>query len=69
LHLRPTLHRNHRTIFILGESDHWLAAARLCMMWKLFLAAHKVVQPGPDGFTWYYALLVYNPFEEHGGRQ
>jgi len=21
----------------------------------------------PDGFMWYYALLVYNPFEEHGG--
>ena len=21
----------------------------------------------PDGFTWYYALPVYNPFEEHGG--
>ena len=20
----------------------------------------------PDGFIWYYALLVYNPFEEHG---
>jgi hypothetical protein len=23
----------------------------------------------PDGFISYYALLVYNPFEEHGGRQ
>lgn len=21
----------------------------------------------PDGFMWYYALPVYNPFEEHGG--
>jgi hypothetical protein len=21
----------------------------------------------PDGFTWYSALPVYNPFEEHGG--
>ena len=21
----------------------------------------------PDGFMWYYALSVYNPFEEHGG--
>jgi hypothetical protein len=21
----------------------------------------------PDGFMWYYELLVYNPFEEHGG--
>jgi hypothetical protein len=21
----------------------------------------------PDGFIWYYALVVYNPFEEHGG--
>jgi hypothetical protein len=21
----------------------------------------------PDGFMWYYALLVYNSFEEHGG--
>jgi hypothetical protein len=21
----------------------------------------------PDGFIWYYALPVYNPFEEHGG--
>lgn len=23
----------------------------------------------PDGFTWYYALPVYNPFEEWGGRR
>ena len=23
----------------------------------------------PDGFMWYYALPVYNPFEEHGGRR
>jgi hypothetical protein len=23
----------------------------------------------PDGFISYYTLLVYNPFEEHGGRQ
>ena len=22
----------------------------------------------PDGFMWYYALPVYNPFEERGGR-
>jgi hypothetical protein len=22
----------------------------------------------PDGFMWYYALPVYNPFEEHGGK-
>jgi hypothetical protein len=21
----------------------------------------------PDGFIWYYALPVYNPFEERGG--
>jgi hypothetical protein len=21
----------------------------------------------PDGFIWYYALEIYNPFEEHGG--
>ena len=21
----------------------------------------------PDGFMWYYAIQVYNPFEEHGG--
>jgi hypothetical protein len=21
----------------------------------------------PDGFMWYYALEIYNPFEEHGG--
>ena len=21
----------------------------------------------PDGFMWYYALPIYNPFEEHGG--
>jgi hypothetical protein len=23
----------------------------------------------PDGFMWYYALPVYNPFEERGGRR
>jgi hypothetical protein len=23
----------------------------------------------PDGFVWYYALPVYNPFEEWGGRR
>ena len=23
----------------------------------------------PDGFIWYYALPVYNPFEERGGRR
>ena len=23
----------------------------------------------PDGFMWYYALQVYNPFEERGGRR
>jgi hypothetical protein len=23
----------------------------------------------PDGFMWYYALPVYNPFEESGGRR
>lgn len=23
----------------------------------------------PDGFTWYYTLPVYNPFEEWGGRR
>jgi hypothetical protein len=23
----------------------------------------------PDGFIWYYALPVYNPFEEWGGRR
>jgi hypothetical protein len=23
----------------------------------------------PDGFMWYYALSVYNPFEERGGRR
>ena len=23
----------------------------------------------PDGFIWYYALPVYNPFEEQGGRR
>jgi hypothetical protein len=23
----------------------------------------------PDGFMWYYALPVYNPFEEWGGRR
>ena len=23
----------------------------------------------PDGFMWYYALPVYNPFEENGGRR
>ena len=23
----------------------------------------------PDGFMWYYALSVYNPFEEWGGRR
>jgi hypothetical protein len=21
----------------------------------------------PDGFMWYYAIQIYNPFEEHGG--
>jgi hypothetical protein len=21
----------------------------------------------PDGFIWYYAIEIYNPFEEHGG--
>ena len=21
----------------------------------------------PDGFMWYYAIEIYNPFEEHGG--
>jgi hypothetical protein len=21
----------------------------------------------PDGFIWYYALEIYNPFEEHAG--
>src|SRR6266487_3331932 len=23
----------------------------------------------PDGFIWYYALPIYNPFEEQGGRR
>jgi hypothetical protein len=23
----------------------------------------------PDGFIWYYALEIYNPFEEHGGHR
>jgi len=23
----------------------------------------------PDGFMWYYALPIYNPFEEQGGRR
>ena len=23
----------------------------------------------PDGFLWYFALPVYNPFEEWGGRR
>jgi hypothetical protein len=23
----------------------------------------------PDGFMWYYALPVYNPFEDRGGRR
>src|SRR5215813_7834029 len=23
----------------------------------------------PDGFMWYYAIQVYNPFEERGGRR
>jgi hypothetical protein len=23
----------------------------------------------PDGFMWYYALPVHNPFEEWGGRR
>jgi len=23
----------------------------------------------PDGFMWYYAIQVYNPFESRGGRR
>jgi hypothetical protein len=32
----------------------------------LFDRAH-IRATRPDGFIWYYALPVYNPFEEHGG--
>ena len=32
----------------------------------LFGHAHSLARR-PDGFIWYYALPVYNPFEEHGG--
>ena len=33
----------------------------------LFGGAHSFASR-PDGFIWYYALEVYNPFEERGGR-
>ncbi len=32
----------------------------------LFGCAH-IRADRPDGFMWYYALQIYNPFEEHGG--
>ena len=32
----------------------------------LFGGAHSLATR-PDGFIWYYALEIYNPFEEHGG--
>ena len=32
----------------------------------LFGGAHSLATR-PDGFIWYYALQIYNPFEEHGG--
>ncbi len=31
-----------------------------------FGRAHSLAKR-PDGFIWYYALEIYNPFEEHGG--
>jgi hypothetical protein len=34
----------------------------------LFGRAHERADR-PDGFMWYYALPVYNPFEERGGRR
>lgn len=34
---------------------------------NLFGHAHSRADR-PDGFIWYYALPVYNPFEERGGR-
>jgi hypothetical protein len=33
----------------------------------IFGGAHSFAAR-PDGFMWYYALQVYNPFEERGGR-
>ena len=32
----------------------------------IFGRAHSLATR-PDGFIWYYALEIYNPFEEHGG--
>jgi hypothetical protein len=32
----------------------------------VFGRSHSVAKR-PDGFMWYYAIQVYNPFEEHGG--
>ncbi len=32
----------------------------------LFGRSHSLATR-PDGFIWYYALEIYNPFEEHGG--
>jgi hypothetical protein len=34
----------------------------------IFGHAH-ILADRPDGFMWYYALPVYNPFEEQGGRR